>query len=203
MRKITVALLFTSIILNSAHAQQSNWNEKDREYLLGNLTRSIDLIVKETKNLSDAQWNFKEAADRWSIKEVVEHVALFELLYQREIVSALNAGPNPELATTSKPDSNYIGFIMEEKPHVTTATTGPFTYSVPMGLNEGKNNVAWLLKMRNESIDFIKNAKQDLRLHSLKPGRPNLHQVYIYVFGHTDRHLRQILKIKQHPNYPK
>jgi hypothetical protein len=133
----------------------------------------------------------------------VEHIALWELLFQREISQALSVGPQPELVKAAKPDSVFVGFIMETKPHVSVEYTKPFTFSLPMGLNTGANNVAWFLKMRNESITYLTNAKEDLRANFLKAGRPNVHQVYINTFGHNDRHLRQIQKIKMHANYSK
>jgi len=201
MKRALISLLI-SIAFVSASAQEiKEWVEEDRKYLLDNLIRSRDEILKEPENLSDAQWNFKESP--WSIKQAVEHIAIWELLLQREVSMDLSAGPQPELNKTAKPDSVILGFIMEEKPHISTDYTKPFTFTLPMGLNDGKNNLAWFLKMRNESIEYLKTATEDLRTHYLKPGRNNIHQVYITTFGHTDRHLRQIRKIKQHPNYPK
>lgn len=204
MKKICFTL-FTAILIQLSVAGQTTrqWTDADKNYLLDHLIRSRDELLKATNNLSRQQWNFKESPDRWSINQVVEHLNIFELLFQRETTMAISSGTRPELATTSKPDSVYVSFIMEDKHHNTIEYTKPFTYTVPLGLNEGNNNLALFTKMRNESIDFIKTATGDLRLYSLKPGRPNLHQLYIYVFGHVDRHLRQINKIKQHPNYPK
>ena len=204
MKKIILVLNLSFFGIAFVLAQESRlWTESDRKYLLDNLIQSRDSIIIETQTLSDKQWNFKESPERWSIKEVVEHLAIYELIYDKEVSLGVNAGPQPELNKTVKPDSFYVGFIMEEKPHITTDYTKPFTFSVPMGLNEGKNNVAWFLRMRNESINYLKTTTVDLRSCYMKPGRPNIHQVYIYVFGHTDRHLRQIRKIKLDPNYPK
>ena len=179
------------------------WLETDRQYLVDNLTRTRDLIVRETEGLGSAQWSFKESPERWSINQVVEHLAIWELLFDREITMSLSAGPQPELNKTAKPDSTYFNFIMETKPHISIEYTKPFTYTLPMGLDEGKNNVIKLLKMRNESINYLKTAKEDLRSYYLRPGRGNIHQTYINVFGHTDRHLRQIRKVKEHKDYPK
>ena len=181
---------------------QKLWSEDDRRYLLDNLKRTRDSLVKETQDLSVRQWQFKESADRWSINEVVEHLAIWELLLDREVSQALVAGPQQELTKNAKPDSSILLFLMEDKPHITTEYTKPFTFTVPMGLNSGKNNIAWFLKMRNESIAFLDSTKQDLRYFFLRPGRGNIHQVYITIFAHTDRHLRQIRKIKTNPNYP-
>jgi hypothetical protein len=182
---------------------QTLWTESDRKYVIDNLKRTRDLLVEETKDLTDRQWTFKEAPDRWSINEVVEHLAIWELLLDREVSQALVAGPQPELTKNAKTDSSIIAFLMEEKPHITTEYTKPFTFTVPMGLNSGKNNQAWFLKMRNESLNYLDSTKQDLRYYFLRAGRGNVHQVYITIFAHTDRHLRQISKIKSNVNYPK
>jgi len=194
---------FTCAALTSTAQETSLWTEDDRNYLVDNLVRTRDLIINETANLTKAQWDFKETPNRWSISEVVEHIAIWELLLDHEVSKALSAGLQPELNKNAKPDSVYVGFIMEEKPHISIEYTKPFTYTLPMGLNDGKNNVAWFLKMRNESIDYLKTAKEDLRSYYLKASRPNIHQVYITIFGHSERHLRQILKIKANANYPK
>lgn len=178
------------------------WTESDRKYLVDNLTRSRDELVKETEKLSEKQGKFKESPDRWSINEVVEHLALYELVFDQQISQALYAQPHPEYNQQAKPDSAFFNFIMETKPHFTKEYQKPFTYTSPMGLNELKNNMAWFLKMRNESIDYLKITKEDLRAHYVTAEKPNPHQIYIYEFGHVDRAMRQIRKIKQHPKYP-
>jgi hypothetical protein len=194
----SLCLLLTIVV-----SSQKLWTEDDRKYLVGNLQRTKEALIKETENLTEAQWNFKESADRWSIKQVVEHIDIWELLLMHEVSKALFAGPQLELVKTAKLDSVYVRFILEERPHVSTESTKPFTHTLPMGLNDGKTNVAWFLKMRDESIAYLKTAAEDLRTYYFKPGRPSIHQVYINVFGHTERHIRQIRKIKANSNYPK
>jgi hypothetical protein len=207
MKKITLfALMTLPLMLYAQEAQQlaQRWTEDDQKYLLENLIRSRDELLKETQGLSKKQWSFKESEDRWSINQVVEHIAFFELIFDREISKGLAGKPNPEFNKGVRADSTYFDFIMEETPHVTVEFTKPFTYSVPLGLNDINNNIAWFIKMRNESVDFVKTTKEDLRLYyRYNTGSTNIHQTYIYVFGHVDRHIRQIKKIKQHPNYPK
>jgi len=202
--KNCVVIFFLLCTAGKVAAQESKlWTEADRKYLVDNLTRSRDELIKETKDLTKEQWSFKESPDRWSINQIVEHIATWELLMTHDVSRALGAGPKPELAAGAQPDRSFLGFIMEEKQHISTDYTKPFTYTVPMGLNELKNNMAWLLKMRNESIGYVATAQEDLRVYFPKPNGSNLHQRYITIFGHMDRHLRQIKKVKQHPNYPK
>lgn len=189
------------LLISTNSFSQKLWTETDRKYLIDNLTRTRDSVTRETENLTEAQWNFKESPERWSIREVTEHIAIWELLLMHEVSRALGSTAHPEWQ--AKPDSMYLGFILEENPHISVEYTKPFTYTLPLGLNTGPNNVAWFLKMRNESIEYLKTAKEDLRSFYLKETRPNVHQVYIYIFGHSERHLRQIRKIKSNPNYPK
>jgi DinB superfamily len=203
MKKQTSLWLMAFFFTFQGYAQETKlWTEADRTYLLDNLTRSRDELINETKGLTKEQWNFKESPDRWSINQIVEHIAIWELLMSHDISRMLSKGPQPELAAKARPDSINLNFIREEKQHITTEYTKPFTYTVPMGLNDLKNNVEWLLKMRNEHIGYVGTTSDDLRLYFL-PGRAhNIHQVYITLFGHSDRHLRQLRKVKQHPNYP-
>ena len=196
------SLLFLIVVL--AYSQETKqWTEADRQYLVDNLTRSRDELIRETKDLTKEQWSFKETSDRWSINQIVEHIATWELLMTHDVSRMITSGPQPALAGQARPDSTYLGFIMEEHPHITTEHTKPFTYTVPQGLNDLKNNMAWLLKMRNESIGYVAATQEDLRMYFMKAGGSNIHQRYITIFGHLDRHLRQIKKVKQHPGYPR
>src|SRR5215470_8399625 len=84
------------LLLAATCHSQKLWTETDRKYLLENLTHTRDLLIEETKGLTEAQWNFKESKDRWSINEITEHLALWELILEREISQALFAGPQPD-----------------------------------------------------------------------------------------------------------
>lgn len=203
MKYVSCIALALVSFLSSFAQQVTTWNNEDRKYLMENLSRTRDSIIKETKNLSKAQWNFKESPDRWSINQIVEHLGIWELLLEREVNLGLVAGPRPELIDSKITDSSVLARLMEEKPHITTEYTKPFTFTVPLGLNEGKNNLAWFLGMRNEGIGFVDSTTTNLRVYLLRPGRGNLHQVFISIFAHTDRHLRQIKRVKSNPNYPK
>jgi hypothetical protein len=156
MKKLVGFALFLLSLGSVATAQEVKlWTEVDRKYILDNLMRSRDVLITETQGLTEEQWRFKEAPDRWSINEIVEHIALWELLLDYRISRQLSAGPQPERAKNAIPDSITFNFIMEKKSHISTDYTSPFTYTLPMGLNDLGNNMSWFLKMRNESIDFV------------------------------------------------
>lgn len=202
--RITLTVFFLSLIIVETLGQEvKSWTEADRKYLLDNLIRSRDALVTETKGLSKAQASFKESPERWSINEIVEHVAIWELLLNHRISGQLGTEPQPALVAGAVSDSIKLAFIMEEKVHHSADYTQPYTYTIPMGLHELKDNVAWLLKMRNESISYVTSTQADLRAYFLPGSNTNTHGTFITLFGHADRHLRQIRKVKQHPDYPR
>ena len=200
MKKTLILLLLFPFLFGPALAQQKLWSEADRQYQLENFRRTREALVKETADLSQAQWHFRESPDRWSIAEVVEHLALWEVIFARETSIALRSNPTPELNQTSRPDSYYLDFVLEEKSH-----SSP-DYSRPTGFIQGKNNLTYFLNLRDQTINFISSTPSDLKAHFEPTGGGqfrNVHQIYIVQWGHVDRHLRQIRKVKAHPNYPK
>ena len=204
----TLTFVFGFFILSNGQAKADQpsttpvWTEADRKYLLDNLIRSKQELIDETKNLTTKQWNFKESPDRWSINQIVEHICLWELIQMNEISVALQMGPVPEY-TNYLPDSLFVDNDPKGlNKKVTTDFTKPFTYGVPLGNNEGKNNIIWLTTMRNESIEYLKSETKNIRIHYICFG-PNIHQKYMMFFRHSFKHLAQIKKVKAHANYPK
>jgi hypothetical protein len=203
MKPVFLFFLFLIVTMLGLAQQSKSWTEIDRKYLLDNLTETRDELIKETKGLSKKQWDFKESPDRWSIRQITEHIALWEFILQREISVGINLGPDEAKAQKTPPDSNIANFILEEKKHLSNDYTYPYTYSQPMGTNSGENNLTWFLKMRNESIEYLTKAKEDLRKYFLAGKATDIHQRFITTFGHSARHIRQIKKVKQHSNYPR
>ena len=204
MKKLFFCLFLLTTTVAFLQAQENTaaklWTPADRQYTLDNMKRTRDELVKETQNLTPAQWAFHESADRWSIGEIVEHLALWEIIWNREISIGVRNKPTPELNASSRPDSYYNEFIMEDAKHNAS------DYTKPTGFVEGKNNLAFFLRNHAINLAFVETTQADLRAHFEFTGTPNprnMHQVLIFQWGHVDRHLRQIRKVKTHPNYPK
>src|SRR5437762_12987280 len=60
----------------AASAQEVTQAEKDKA--LQYLETTKKNVLESTKSLSEAQWNFKPAPDRWSVAQVMEHIAAAE-----------------------------------------------------------------------------------------------------------------------------
>lgn len=202
---ITIVLLLGLSNLSRGQADQPIrvpiWTEADRAYLLENLRNSREELIEETKGLTSEQWNFREDPDRWSINQIVEHINLYEVIFMHEISVSLQGKPFPEFEHYM-PDSLFLDpDPLSLNKNNTMDYTKPFSISVPLGNNEGPNNMIWFTTMRDESIDFLESTTQNIRLHYICFGL-NVHQKYMMIFRHTYRHVRQIRKVKEHPEYP-
>ncbi len=71
-----LALMLALAGAASTRAQDVSQAEKDRA--LQYLESTKKGVLDATKGLSDAQWNFKPAPDRWSVAQVMEHLAAAE-----------------------------------------------------------------------------------------------------------------------------
>ena len=185
-------------MLNTIWAQHA-WTEEDRKYLLDNLNRTTSELEKEVAGLSEAQWHFKEGPDSWTIAQVVEHLGIYEKKYYDERYVASLLPQEPGLSQSTPPDNYYIDWMAEEQPHNAPAS------DIPLGFMQGKNNWSYFLAARNRNYKMIETTDVDFRAHYTYRSsgkRWNLHQLYIILFAHCDRHLRQIRRIKSHPEFP-
>lgn len=107
-----LALLLVCCGAFRAEAQDLSQEEKDRalEYLESTKKGVLDA----TKGLSEAQWNFKPAPDRWSVAEVLEHIAAAEDMLRgmtQEQVMKSTAVPLRDAAETKKADEAVLAMV--------------------------------------------------------------------------------------------
>lgn len=155
-----ISTFFTLVWLCAAFqcfGQEKQWTAADKQSAIDNLVRTRDAVVKETENLTPEQWAFRESPDRWSIAQIVEHLALWEIVWFRELSIGTRNKPQPELIKTSRPDSYYHEFIMEPNPHKAAEI------AAPTGFIKGKDNLSFFLRGREQSLTFVRTSEADMR----------------------------------------
>ncbi len=169
-------------------------------YLVDNLQRSKFEIIKESKDLTPQQWAFKEDSTKWSIGQVLEHLGLYERIFAQEADIMLSIPADQMLDSLSKPDSTYLNWMGDPSPHKSEWN------AEPLGLMKGEDNLKFFLFGRDHIIEFISNTTYDLKSHFTfrwgEEKRRSIHSLMVVHFAHTDRHLRQILRIKGSKDFP-
>ena len=179
-------------------------SQKEREQGVAELEESRKAFLDATSGLSEAQWNFKPAPDRWSIAECAEHIGVTETFILNLITEQALKGPaEPEKrALVQGKDNSLMTMVVDRtakfkapeaiQPTRRWTTSGEITKNV--------------LESRARTIEFVSTTQEDLRDHFMDhPVFKTLdtYQWILLTSGHMRRHTAQILEVKADPNFPK
>ena len=172
---------------------------EDREHLLVHFEMTTQMVAEQVHGLSPAQLEYKASPDRWSIREVVSHLAVAEPDYWRDIQKALRAAPDMNGKTSAATDADILWYGIDRVVH--TKTGGGHekvdTYK-DLGQALGKFQA-----LRATMIEYIKSTNDDMRAHSFGDREViDCWQWMLEISTHAQRHIEQIREIKNDPNFP-
>jgi hypothetical protein len=204
---LTAALLLGS--LSSAVSQQptgasSRMTKEDRDKIIRLLDESEKETLAAIKDVSDAQWTFKPAPNKWSVGEVSEHIFMAEGLLFAQVERALAAPVNPEWETKTKGKTEFIEQVMAPRKGRAQAPEA----IVPTGKMTKADFIKKYREIRAQTLKFAGTTDQPLKAHTTEHPFPvfgtlNAYQWLIYIPLHNQRHLKQIAEVMASESYPK
>ncbi|MBT8235309.1 MAG: DinB family protein [Bacteroidia bacterium] len=198
--KIIFTFLMTLFLISPALAQQE-LTEEERSMAIAELENTRDMLEESTAGLSPAQLNFKSSEEAWSIAECVEHLAISEKAFGEMIKGALNTPADPsKRAEIKMTDGELLAMIRDRSGKVKTSE--PFEPSGKFGTYQETLGV--LMGTRSMHIAFVDETREDLRNRygQLPFGTIDGLQIVLFMSGHTERHVKQIMEIKESEGYP-
>jgi len=177
-------------------------SDADREHLLVHFEMTTQMVAEQVRGLSPAQLEYKASPDRWSIREVVSHLAVAEPDYWREIQKALKAAPDMATRKSSATDADIMWYGIDRVVHTKTGG-GHEKVDTYKDLGEALGKFQAL---RATMIEYINTTQDDMRAHSFGDGGPEVidcWQWMLEISTHSERHIQQIREIKNDPNFPK
>jgi hypothetical protein len=205
MRKVsmcTLALLLAACSTVVAKAQ--GVSQADKDHALQYLESTKKGVLEATKGLSDAQWNFKPAPDRWSVAQVMEHLAAAEDMLRgmtQEQVMKTPAIPARDPAELKKIDDSVIAMVPDRSHKVDAPEPLRPTNRFGSPADAQKH----FLESRAATEEYLKSTP-DLRAHAIdSPMGMKLdgYEWVLLIAGHSERHTKQVLEVKADPNFPK
>jgi len=197
-----VAILLTVCTAVAVKAQDVLQADKDRA--LAYLESTKKGVVEATKGLSDPQWNFKAGPDRWSIAEVMEHLAAAEDMIRgmnQEQVMKSPAIPARDSAELQKIDAMVVAMVPDRSHKIQAPEPLKPTNRFGSPTDAEKH----FLESRATTEEYLKTAT-DLRAHaSDSPMGVKLdgYEWILLIAAHSERHTKQMLEVKADPNFPK
>lgn len=206
-RLLAVAFLAASAVANSQHASVNHSDGRmsisERSYLVASLTSTRNELLSSIHGLTPAEWNFKEAPDRWSIEECAEHLILAEGVLFADVQRIMHTADVPRPVTSdSAHDRALVASVMDRsaKAKAPAVITPHGTFATP------ELAAAAFTKLRDRTINYARFTKEPLRTHvgdGPTGGTDDAYQILLIMAAHTGRHTLQIREIKDNPGYPK
>ena len=75
--------------------EQHQLSLEQRSNAMKYLTETRDAVERSVNSLTEAQWNFKPSAERWSILDVLEHLVIFDT-YTYQVIRSMKDLPPDE-----------------------------------------------------------------------------------------------------------
>ncbi|MGA9641619.1 MAG: DinB family protein [Terriglobales bacterium] len=188
----------------SPPAEPKPLTPEERAAALKSLQATRDAFLQSISGLSEKQWKFKPAPDRWSIAEVSEHIAVSESMIFGFVQGKFVAGPpTPEKRAEVKFTDDQILTRVPDRSHKAQAPE----FLQPTGRFANREQVTKAFEdARAKTMDYVKTTQDDLRDHfGPHPafGTLDAYQWILLISAHSERHTKQIEEVKADPNFPK
>jgi hypothetical protein len=193
-------ILTLTVCLLAAPLLAAPLSNDDREHLLVHFEMTTQMVAELVQGLSPAQLEYKASPDRWSIREVVSHLAVAEPDYWRDLQKALRAAPDMNTKKSVATDAEILWYGIDRVVH--TKTGGGHekveTYK-DLGTALGKFQA-----LRATMIEYIKTTSDNMRAHSFGDRQViDCWQWMLEISTHAERHIQQIREIKNDPTFPR
>jgi DinB superfamily len=203
MRTKSLAGVLSALLMMSGalavSAQEVTQAEKDKA--LQYLETTKKNVLEATKGLSEAQWNFKPAPDRWSVAQVMEHIAAAEDFILGMVKEKVMMAPAGEPGRDVKKTDEGVLVMIPDRTNKVQAPE-PLVPTNRFGSPEG--SVKHFVESRATTESFLKGAA-GLRDHVTDSpmGKLDGYEFVLLIAAHSERHTKQINEVKADPNFPK
>lgn len=183
--------------------QFRNSSTDERGFALQYLQGTRAKFLAALDGLSEAQWKFKAAPERWSIAEIAEHIVLAEDQLYGFVTNRLMKAPlAPDAKRSALSDQQVIAATNDRSKQFSANERG-----LPTGRWANKAEVLKNFEqVRARTVELIKNAPEDLRYRLAKnpaAGQEiDAFQWLLFSSAHCERHVAQINDVKADAKYP-
>jgi DinB family protein len=203
MRKKSPRGIFVALLLltGAALASSQEVTQADKDRALQYLESTKKNVLEATKGLSEAQWSFKSAPDRWSVAQVMEHIAAAEDFLRDVTRERVMVAPAGDPGRDAKKTDEAVLAMVPDRSHKAQAQEA-LVPSNRFGSPEG--SLKHFVESRAATEDFLKTTA-GLRDHVTDSplGKLDGYEFVLFIAAHSERHTKQINEVKADPNFPK
>ncbi len=193
MIRNTAIFALISLVLPAASLTQG---ERDRA--MSELHASRKIVIDAVTGLTEKQLNWKAAPDKWSIAEVVEHLAMTETFlfgFYKQVAS----GPADPAAKAAQKDEDFLKSIRSRDQKV----KAPDQATPKKSFASTAAALAAFKERRDNTIAYVEKTQDpDLRLKIVPDFKMDAYQMFLLLAAHAQRHTDQINEVKATSGFP-
>ena len=202
-RYYAVAMGAVLALAGAAAAKAQDASPADKEHALQYMESTKRGVLEATKGLSEAQWNFRPAPDRWSLADLIEHLAAAEDMLRgvtQEQVMKSPAVPARSAEDTRRTDDIVLTMV-PDRSHKAQA---PEPLKPTNRFGSPQEAQKHFVESRTATEEYLKSAP-GLRAHlgDSPLGKLDGYEFLLFTAAHSERHTKQMLEVKADRNFPK
>jgi hypothetical protein len=201
LKRSTFLAALAGAVVFSSSLIAGEVTKADRDKLVDHLKKTEAAFLKSIDGVSDAQWTWKSAPDRWSVAEAAEHITKSEDLLRGMVEGMMKAPAAPDLLAKTKGKEEVI---LKNIPDRSKKATAPEPL-VPKGSFASKAALIEAFKAARAKTLAIAGGTTDLRAYGqagMPVGEIDAYQGVLFLSAHTERHTKQIDEVKATAGYP-
>jgi hypothetical protein len=200
-RRFFLCVMLAAILVVAASpAGAQSLTPAEREYAVKLLEASRDAMLKAIEGLTDEQWKWKPAPERWSVAECAEHIAATEAVLPQLLKQMMQAPAAPPPENRPK-DEDVVRWVRDrgqrfQAPNeIQPSGRYPSREELVKSFTEG----------RRQLIEYVRTTEDELhsRTQAHPAGQLDGYQWILLVAGHTDRHLAQMKEVIAAEGFPR
>ena len=182
-------------------AQAQTLTEAERASLRTHLEGTRQAFLDSIANVSDAQWTFRGAPDRWSIAEIAEHIAISESTILQLITEKIVKVPLAPDGAERISDEELLRGLLDR----TNRFQAPEMLKPTNRWSTRDALARDFTAARDKTLAYVATSTDNVHAHGVPHPVFKMLDAYQWLLllsGHSARHTAQIEEVKASAGYP-
>lgn len=204
---LALAAALAAPLAGAEDSSTARISEEERAQLLDLLAESRSQFLGLLAGVSDAQWAFEPAPERWSVGECAEHIVRSNEALLDAARNALGREENPEWQEKTKGKAELLLQVMpNRRPGGAGGATAPQEIRPTGEISRGEL-VERFDALYAEVREMVKTTADPWKAHTEEHPFPifgtlSAYDWILYIPLHTVRHSRQMIEVMESEGYP-
>jgi hypothetical protein len=172
------------------------------------LEQAQNEVLGAIRGITEAQWTFKPEPDVWSVADNVQHIIVVQDRVLGPVRDLLAAAPCPP---ADRDCQEVDQIVIVRFPNRLAKFLGPESVHPKGGValsgaaSRGTENTRRFIDYLEAAGELGQHAIESAPLTAMPKGEHQVMDGYQWSLAsaaHTERHVKQILEVKAHPNFP-